>query len=41
MVQAKAAAMLKPEAQQRYVEDFNIGKTPVWSIRCLFWVNTT
>ena len=41
MVQAKAAAMSKPEAHQRYVEDFNFVRTPAWSIRCPFSVNIT
>jgi hypothetical protein len=30
LVQAKAAAILKPEAQQRYVEDFKIVRTQAW-----------
>jgi hypothetical protein len=35
VVQAKAAAMLKPQAQQRYVDEFNIAKTLAWAARFL------
>jgi hypothetical protein len=36
LVQAKAAAILKPEATLRYGEVFKIVRTQVWAKRCHF-----
>jgi len=36
LVQGKAVAILKPQAQPRYVEDFKMAKTPPWAERCRF-----
>jgi hypothetical protein len=40
VVQIEAAGFLKPEAQQRYVEDFKNLRTKSWAERCLFQPDT-
>jgi hypothetical protein len=37
-VQAKAAAILKPQASSVCAEDFKIARTPAWDERCLLWM---
>lgn len=38
--QIKAAALLKPQAQQGYIEDFNRTITPSWVSRCPLRMDT-
>jgi hypothetical protein len=35
-VQIEAAAILQPQAKQRYVEDCKMGRMPIWAARCRF-----